>query len=197
MGVEDYPASAAPWPGAIEWSRGELRRYLDAVADLDPSVPTVCTQWTVSGLTAHLAATFRRFGDMLERGRAGSMRPPFAPEELSGENLRAVREFTGDPVSALDVAAGSFLDAVRSPEELMPHQRGPIPVALQVMFGLNELAVHHDDLAPATGVRYRPGNKIEVALAGMYDAVFDLPGGDDPWFRLLRATGREPEPDSR
>lgn len=72
----------------------------------------------------------------------------------------------------------------------MAHQFGPVPVGLQVMFGLNELAVHHDDLPRATGNRSRPEDDVTTELAAMYDTVFGLPERDDPWQRLLLATGR-------
>lgn len=191
MTVHDYPAGAVPWPVALEWTRRELRAYLDAAADpARQDRPTRCPQWTVRDLTAHLAATFRRFADLLAKARAGDMSEPFPPDRLGEENLRAVREFSGDPVQQLERQAHRFLDSVRSPDERMSHQFGPIPVGLQVMFGLNELAVHHDDLADAVGERRRPDDEVVRALAEVYGAVFGLPPGDDSWERLLAATGR-------
>lgn len=191
MAVRDYPAAAVPWPTAVDWTREELRRYLDAAADpACQALPTRCPPWTVRDLTAHLAATFQRFADLLDEARAGNLDDPFPPDRLTEENLRAVRRFAGDPRRQLDRQARRFLDAVRSPGERMPHQFGPIPVGLQVMFGLNELTVHHDDLADALGWRYRPADDVVAALATMYGAVFGLPTGDDPWARLLEATGR-------
>jgi uncharacterized protein (TIGR03083 family) len=175
----------------VEWSRRELAKYLAAAAD--PAVaelPTRCAPWTVKDLTAHLAATFRRFADLLDASRAGDFSAPFAREELAAENLRAVREFDGDALAELDLQATRFLDAVAAPNELIAHQFGPIPVGLQVMFGLNELAVHQDDLAQAAGGSYRPEGEVVVALATMYGRVFGLPDGDDLWTRLLTATGR-------
>lgn len=185
-----YPASAVPWPSALEWSREELARYLGAAGDrVIQALPTRCHPWTVHHLTAHLAATFTRFAVQLDRARQGDLDPPFPLEQLSAVNLRAVNEFQGDPVVELDRWARLFLDAARTPE-LMGHQLGPIPVGVQVMFGLNEVAVHHDDLARATVSSYRPIEEITIALAGMYDSVFGLPAGEDPWARLLVATGR-------
>ena len=46
---------------------------------------------------AHLAATFRRFADQLDRARAGILDAPFRPDQLQAENLRAVRDFRADP----------------------------------------------------------------------------------------------------
>lgn len=191
MTVHDYPAASVPWPTALGWTRRELRHYVDAAAD--PSrhaLPTRCPPWTVRDLTAHLAATFQRFANLLDGARAGNLDDPFPPGHLTEENLRSVRDFSGDPVRHLDRQACRFLDSVDAVDEQMPHQFGPIPVGLQVMFGLNELAVHHDDLAHAYGRCYRPADEIVTALVTMYDAVFGLPPEGDPWARLLQATGR-------
>jgi uncharacterized protein (TIGR03083 family) len=188
---DGYPASSVPWPQAVRWTRRELRLYLHAADDAASwHLPTRCPPWSVRDLTAHLAATFRRFAEQLDRSRLGVLDAPFARERLSQENLRAVQDFAGDPLYALDEQALRFLDAVETADELMGHQFGPIPVGLQVMFGLNELALHHDDLAQARGERYRPAPEVVAALATMYEAVFGLPDGEDPWDRLLRATGR-------
>ncbi|MEV6400735.1 maleylpyruvate isomerase family mycothiol-dependent enzyme [Streptomyces sp. NPDC051907] len=194
--VEAYPAAATPWPQALEWTRRELELYLAEAGDPATwQLPTRCPPWSVSDLTVHLAATFQRFADQLAASRRGALDPPFAADELSAQNLRAVREFRGDPLRALQTQALRFLDAADAPDELMSHQFGPIPVGLQMMFGLNELAVHHDDAAAASGGSYRPAPEVVEALTRMYGAVFGLPEGGDPWERLLRATGRVPAGD--
>jgi uncharacterized protein (TIGR03083 family) len=193
MTIHDYPAAAVPWPAALQWTRRELRRYLKAASD--PTVrtlPTRCPPWNVASLTAHLAATFRRFADLLDRARAGDLHPPFPPNHLPEENLRAVREFSGDPLEQLSLQANRFLGSVGACDEPMANQRGTIPVGLQMMFALNELAVHHDDLAHAAGESYRPAEQVVQALVSMYSAVFGLPAShrEDPWARLLLGTGR-------
>jgi uncharacterized protein (TIGR03083 family) len=191
VSVRDYSAVTVPWPAALEWTRRELRRYLSAAADpARHSLATRCPPWTVRDLTAHLATTFQRFADMLDHARAGNLDDPFPPDHLTEENLRAVRGFSGDPIQQLDRQARRFLDSVDTADERMPHQFGPVPVGVQVMFGLNELAVHHDDLAHACGNTYRPTDEVVTALATVYDVVFGLPPGDDSWARLLAATGR-------
>lgn len=191
MPTGDYAASAIPWPDAISWSLQELRLYLAAAAD--PAVqalPTRCLPWTVADLTAHLAATFRRFADQLDKARAGNLDAPFPPDQLPAENLRAVRDFRGDPRHELTQQAHRFLGSVGRVDELIGHQRGPVPAGLQVMFGLNELAVHHDDLAHAAGSSYRPRSDVVTALTTMYGAVHGMPAGPNPWACLLQATGR-------
>jgi uncharacterized protein (TIGR03083 family) len=191
MPADDYPVSAIPWPDAISWSLEELRLYLAAAAD--PAVqaqPTRCPPWTAADLTAHLAATFRRFADQLDKARAGNLDAPFPPGQLPAENLRAVLDFRDDPLHELTQHAHRLLGSVGCAGELIGHQRGPIPVGLQVMFGLSELAVHHDDLAHAAGSSYRPCGDVVAALVTMYRAVHGMPTGPDPWACLLQATGR-------
>jgi uncharacterized protein (TIGR03083 family) len=191
MPAGDYPVPSIPWPNAISWSRRELRLYLAAAADpAIQALPTRCPPWTVADLTAHLAVTFRRFADQLGKARAGNLDAPFPPDQLPAQNLRAVRDFRGNPLRELALHAHRLLDSVGRADELIGHQRGPSPVGLQVMFGLNELAVHHDDLANATGGSYRPGPDVVAALATMYRAVHGMPPGPDPWACLLQATGR-------
>jgi hypothetical protein len=147
----------------------------------------------VRDLTAHLALTIRRFAEMLEKSRHGDFSPPFAPEELSAHNLQAVERFRGDPATALALNADRFLKAVREPDELLAHQIGPIPVSLQVLFGLNELDIHHDDLAEARGSSYRPDDRVIEVLIPVHERVLGgLPPAADSWTAILANTGRFP-----
>jgi uncharacterized protein (TIGR03083 family) len=184
-----------PWPLATGQTRAELDAYLRTVAD--PALggqPSLCPAWTVSQVTAHLAATFARFADQLVKSRAGDLSPPFAPAELTAENLRAVERAAGEPGSALRAEAGRFLGLVNDPDEPMAHQRGPIPVALQVLFGLNELAVHHYDVTAPRGPGYRPPDPVLALLGDLHERINGLPPGGDPWDRILRQTGRNGGP---
>jgi hypothetical protein len=130
--------------------------------------------------------------DQLDKANAGDLTAPFEPGELSRQNRRAVDLFSGDPVQALGEQATRFLrEAGRGQAgRLMGHQRGPVPVGLQVIWGLSELTVHHDDLAHAIGTSYRPGDSIVTALVTMKDAVDGFHAGDDPWLDYLRSIGR-------
>jgi hypothetical protein len=145
----------------------------------------------VGQVTAHLAATFARFAHQLVKSRGGDLSPPFSPDELSAENLRAAGQVAGDPGQALRAEAGRFLGLATDPDEPMAHQRGPIPVGLQTLFGLNELAVHHYDVTAPFGPGYRPPEPVIALLAGLHQRVSGMPGGGgDPWPRILRQTGR-------
>jgi hypothetical protein len=88
-----------------------------------------------------------------------------------------------------------FARALGGGDELMPHQLGPIPVALQVLFGLNELAIHHDDVAVAAGSRYRPppGTLAVLRLLWRRRHGAQITG----WPDILRAAGRAPQPPDR
>lgn len=196
MAISGYPPSAIPWPMAVDWSAIELGSYLTSAADpAIQRVPTRCPPWTIRDLTAHLAATFRRFADQLDRASSNDLTAPFGPGDLGRENLRAVELFRSDPLQALERQATRFLDqARRSPVgRLMGHQRGPIPVGLQVMWGLSELAVHHDDLADATHTSYRPSDRVVAALVAMKESIDGFEAGGDSWLDYLRSTGRDPK----
>jgi uncharacterized protein (TIGR03083 family) len=186
------PRNRGPWPLATGPCMAELDAYLRTVAD--PALagqPSLCPAWTVSQVTAHLAATFARFADQLGHSRDGDFSKPFAPDELSAQNLRAAAQVTGDPGQALRDQAERFLGLVSDPDEPMAHQRGPIPVALQVLFGLNELAVHHYDVTAPSGPGYRPPDPVLALLGDMHERINGLAAGDDLWDRILRQTGRQ------
>jgi len=186
---------AGPWPPAAELVRLELESYLGATgSDETRALPTRCAPWTVRDVTAHLAATFRRFGDCLHRGRTGDFARPFQPAEISVINADAVTSFEADPFAELPDQVHRFLDMVGDPSEPMPHQFGVIPAGLQVSFGLSELALHRDDVESARGESYRPSDEVVAALLPVWDDALMLsdPDEQDPWLRILRGSGRGP-----
>jgi uncharacterized protein (TIGR03083 family) len=189
------PAMEDPgrWPDVRDLARAELESYLaDASDPASQDRPTRCPPWTVADLTRHLAATAARFNAMLAQSRAGDLRPPFERNALSEENLRAVREFTGDPLASLREEAGRFLEDSTDPDEIMAHQFGPIPVGLQQHFLLNDIAIHHDDLAAAVGRSYRPPDAVVDALGRLFTAHrwWNGPENPDAWARILSSSGR-------
>lgn len=183
-----------PWPETRELVTTELAAYLDRASD--PAIhhlTSACPAWTVHQVTAHLAATFERFNAMLVRARTGDLARPFDRDQLSRENLQAAEQFEGDPLLRLEEEAARFVADSSDPGEILPHQFGPIPVGLQLVFGLNELALHHDDIARASGNRYRPGAEVVGALTVVWErALGGLQGTDDPWVDILNASGRTP-----
>jgi uncharacterized protein (TIGR03083 family) len=186
------PDLSGPWPLVADLVRAELAAYLEVahIPQVQPS-PTRCAPWTVRDLTAHLAVTFRRFADMLEQSQRGDLSPPFGREELTARNLREVEKFQGDPFAELQIQADRFLAGATDPDELMAHQFGPIPVGLQVLFALDELALHRSDVEEARGGSYRPSGKVIEALVPVWQRVLGgLPAGPDPWRSILIASGR-------
>jgi hypothetical protein len=173
------------WPWTPDLIRQELTGYLDVAADM-PDGLTACPPWTVTDLTAHLASTFNRFRVLLAQSRAGDFTKPFEPEELSRWNLDAVADFGEDPFRELPEEVEGLLAEATNPMEMMANQRGPIPVALQLVFGLNELVLHHHDVVP-----YRPERTVLEPLLDMWQRRYaPLPDEPDPWHRILLASGR-------
>lgn len=186
------PELVGPWPDGIEASRLELSRYIADVADgsLD-DLPTRCEPWTGRDVTIHMAETFRRFQRTLAQGRGGDFTPPFTPDELDAENLRAVAAFAGDPIVELVAAAAGFLDAIDDLAEPVPHQLGTIPVGLEVLFGLMDLAMHHDDVLAAAGRSYQPAPESVDAILAVAERLFGMPPGlEDPWPVMVAGSGR-------
>ena len=79
------------------------------------------------------------------------------------------------------------------PVEPMIHQRGTIPVGLQMCFGINEFAIHHDDVAAARGSAYRPSDEVVDVLIETWKALTGgetPPSGADHWAWILEQSGR-------
>jgi len=186
--------AAGNWPLRSDLLRAEADAYITTVRDeAIVDVPTRCPPWTVSDITRHLAATFHRYVELLRRSRTGDFRPPFKPEDLAEENLRAVREFSGDPIDAACEEVSRFISLASDPAEPMINQRGTIPVGLQMCFGIDEFAIHHDDVAAARGGTYRPSTEVVELLVETWKALTagEVPSpGADPWAWILEKSGR-------
>lgn len=184
-------ALRGPWPDVRELCRVELDAYLADASDAAiQKLATRCPPWTVHDITRHLAATAARFNAMLAQSRGGDLTPPFSPPELSEENLRAVREFTGDPIASLRREAEGFLADAADPNEVMAHQFDPIPAGLQQLFLLSDITIHHDDVAAAAAGSYQPPELVVDALARMGLVFGREPAGPDRWAEVLAFSGR-------
>jgi len=186
--------AAGDWPLRTDLLRNEADAYIVSarVAEVQPLL-TRCPPWTVHDVTRHLAATFHRYVELLRRSRTGDFRPPFAPEDLAEENLRAVREFSGDPIAVACEEVARFISLAVDPAEPMINQRGTIPVGLQVCFGINEFAIHHDDVAAARGSSYRPSDEVVEVIRQAWKALTGgktPPSGTDQWRWILEKSGR-------
>lgn len=186
--------AAGSWLLRADLLRSEADEYIAFVRDEALwDLPTRCPPWTVSDITRHLAATFHRYVELLRRSRTGDFRPPFKPEDLAEENLRAVREFMGDPIDAVCEEVSRFISLADDPAEPMINQRGTIPVGLQMCFGIDEFAIHHDDVAAARGGIYRPSTEVVDLLIETWRALTGgeaPPAGADAWAWILEKSGR-------
>ena len=182
------------WPLRADLLRSEADSYITFVKDPETwGLPTRCPPWTVLDVTRHLAATFHRNVELLRRSRTGDFRAPFKPEDLAEENLRAVREFSGDPIQFVCEEVARFISLADDPAEPMINQRGTIPVGLQMCFGINEFAIHHDDVAAARGSSYRPSDEVVGVLRERWKALTGgetPPSGADHWAWILEQSGR-------
>ena len=182
------------WPLRADLLRSEADSYITFVKDPETwGLPTRCPPWTVLDVTRHLAATFHRYVELLRRSRTGDSRAPFKPEDLAEENLRAVREFSGDPIQFVCEEVARFISLVDDPAEPMINPRGTIPAGLQVCFGIDEFAIHHDDVAAARGSSYRPSDEVVGVLRETWKALTGgetPPSGADHWAWILEQSGR-------
>lgn len=188
------PRYLGPWPDLRAFVESELSAFAATATRPEVAVaPTRCRPWIGAQLTAHVAATFTRFVDMLERSRSGDLSPPFAPDELSAVNLAAVSGDGHRAVTDLTAAVEQFCRLAVDPAEIMAHQLGPIPVGLQLGFGLGELVLHHDDLAHTGGRSYRPEDGVVDVLVPVWANALqriDVSPGDDHWAAIMSASGR-------
>ena len=185
--------AAGDWPLRADLLRNEADAYISTVKDASLSnLPTRCPPWTVLDVTRHLAATFHRYVELLRRSRTGDFRPPFKPEDLAEENLRAVREFTADPITSACEEVARFISLAEDPAEPMINQRGTISVGLQMSFGISEFAIHHDDVAAARGRAYRPSDEVVTVLSETWRALTgeEPPSETDHWSWILEESGR-------
>lgn len=191
MTPEVAPAFVGPWPLCSELLRAEvdaLVRY-----QVDATLPTRCAPWTVGDVRKHVAATFYRYNELLRRGRVQNFADPFAVEDVPAENQRAIDNWpvARDPDKAMCEQVGRFLELAVDPEALMPNQRGVIPIGLQMRWGLAELAIHHDDIARASGSTYQPEQTVVTAIVPAFEALVDLRApADDRWAWILAESGR-------
>lgn len=188
---EVAPAFVGPWPLCGDLLRRETDAFV--LEQVDPALPTRCAPWTVADVRKHIAATFYRFNELLRRGRVDNFVQPFAPDELDAENQRAIDAWpTGrDPSRAVCEQVGRFLALAVDADAPMPHQRGVIPVGLQMRWGLADVVIHHDDIAGAQGREYEPEPDVVNAIVPAYEAL----GGahaprQDRWAWILERSGR-------
>lgn len=186
------PHLRGPWPDGRPLLRREVAAYLADVADgsID-HLPTRCAPWTVADVTAHLAVSLLRFNAMIDQSRNGDLSPPFAPELIDEENLEAVAMFDGDPVQALADEAEGLLERTTDLLEPVPHQIGVMPAGLQILFGLLDVCMHHDDVLDAAGRRYAVPEEVVVVARPVAFNLFGVSSDEvDLATALIVGSGR-------
>ena len=188
------PGYGGPFPDGTQALAREATVFLEATSDpASHDRPTICELWTVLDLVRHLAATFQRFNERLDRSREGDFSKPFEPDDLGEENLRAVASFEGEPRARFRSEVLGFLERCGDPAEPMAHQRDVIPVGLQVLFGLADVTIHHWDLTLAIVAEpYRPGDDVPGLLVPALRALGAPAPEGDTWRWALLVSGREP-----
>ena len=188
---DDAWRTSGDWTMPLTHLAVELELFLATARRPDvPPAPTRCEPWTGDQLVAHVAATFQRFNEMLTQSRDGDLSAPFERDGLHQANQEAVETFSQDPPAACEQAARKFFRLIEDPNELMAHQLGPIPVAVQAAFGLSELMLHHHDLLSAVGEFYSPSPGAPEAVVRAWTSAFHLPQTAKVWNTLLDITDR-------
>jgi len=198
--VDDPATDQSNWRTTGDWTTPtthlavELELFLATAHRPDVTVaPTRCEPWTGDQVVAHVAATFERFNEMLAQSRSGDLTAPFGPDALNEANQAAFESFSQNAPNACERAVRTFLGLIDDPNELIAHQLGPIPVAVQAGFGLSELMLHHHDLLSAVDEVYRPSPGAPEAVVRGWTSAFDLPQlaqTTNVWNTLLDITDR-------
>lgn len=128
-------------------ARDERLRLVDTMSSAGPDAPTLCGEWTVRDLAAHLVVRERR-----PDASVGILLPPLAGYTQSVQNGVAARPFD------------ELLDDVRSGPPIWSPFKVLDPVA-----NLGEMFVHHEDVRRGDGVA-TPRDldpRLEKALWGL------------------------------
>lgn len=168
--------------GHLEQVAGEVVSVLRSGIDPDA---VAMGDWTVRDVAAHLAGlmdTYRGFvrGDIDEIVEDES-----AAQRIARGNASCVQDRAAVPfdavVDAVETAVGRLVDelAARDPAEtVQAWQARPVTVEVVAGFALSEFCVHGDDIAQATGRRWRI--PADAARAACLDAAWALPWMLDP-----------------
>ena len=163
-----------------------FERELDELSDADLARPSACDGWTVGDVVAHLTWAAGYFGDILERGLRGDVRPPPNLPPPGPERRQRIAELAREVRAEL---GGSLRPAFRQANRTLADslaEVGPadwdLPTAHRVgsvrrlaQTRLHELAVHRWDIR---SVLEPPGHLIDSSLPVLIDVI-------GRWFELL------------
>ncbi|MCA1831989.1 MAG: maleylpyruvate isomerase family mycothiol-dependent enzyme [Actinomycetota bacterium] len=181
--------------------RSEVWRVMALGQRLHPNawqMPSMCDQWTVSDVFAHLAADFVRYAEWLGEALKGNFEPPFEREALAADNAMILERYVGisgpERLEEFEQAANDYLVALELIDTDMPQGNplGTITVGEQVVWATVECAIHGWDVARAIHIEWAPPESldrlVEVWLQRRPEPLDDTV---DSWSAILMASGRE------
>ena len=171
---------------------------------LDPTAPSLLTDWTVGHVLTHLARNAEAFANIIVGAALGESRPMYASVEARNEAIergstRSAEEIVTDIRVATWALEGAWakLDAAgwgRSGTNVL----GPIPVVEIPSRRWREVEVHHADLGLGFGPTNWSAGFIEMGtaqrqaeLASRSIVVPDDVAAAPAWQRLAWLLGRE------
>jgi uncharacterized protein (TIGR03086 family) len=195
-------AGAASVPsGAVALLASAIRYALDACAQVAPGemgLPTPSTEWDLTALLAHLAASMADVESAIRTGHL-DLEPVNPPPPPDGQD-------PGDPVDLLRGRAANLLVACydhHGPQRLVLVGGVPLAAGIVACTGAVEIAVHGWDVSAARG----RGAPIPPGLAtrmlglcpllvtgreGLFAAPVAVPPGASPGDQLIAYLGRVP-----
>jgi uncharacterized protein (TIGR03086 family) len=186
--------------GAVALLASAIRYALDACSHIAPGeigLPTPCTEWDLTALLAHLAASMADVESAIRTGHLDL--EPVNPPPQDGR-------VPGDPVDVLRDRAANLLVACydhHGPQRLVLVGGVPLAAGIVACTGAVEIAVHGWDVSTARG----RGAPIPPGLAtrmlglcpllvagreGLFAAPVEVPPGASPGDRLIAYLGRVP-----
>src|SRR5438093_4158765 len=125
-------------------------------------MPSMCDEWTVADVFAHLAGDFDRYRAWLNDALEGNAHPPFARGELAADNERLLHRYANVPgpdrLRAVERAANDYIGALESVDTEIPQGNplGTMTVGEQVVWATVECAIHGWDVARALHIDWSP-----------------------------------------
>jgi uncharacterized protein (TIGR03086 family) len=183
----------------LDHAHTALRTAVAGVRPQDWTLPTPCSEWTVTQVLQHAAGDQLGFAAAITGGPGPSW-DPFAPSgHIAGSPVALAEDAMRAAAGAwATIAAGTEAVAVPVPPGSLPAEVGAGACAL-------DAAVHAWDIAVATGQGSPLTAELAVVLVdvarqiveplrayGAYAAALPAQDGDDEVATLLRYLGRNP-----
>ena len=176
------------------------------------NAPTTCPEWRAADLAGHLRCVADDYHEYLDGAPASRLARLLATDVPADSIARKLARQNAAELAALPDAPGpehiaAFAESARgygrrlAPSWDLPHHRyrgAEVTVGAMAGAACAEWHLHAWDLARSLGKDYRPADP-ELVLAAWRGGTPQLwsvptagPAGDDPWYSLLLASGRDP-----